>query len=173
MVIRSAAYDTMVNHVPYVFTCPKYLVPLLFSCLTYYVPYIFLLLHVFSWLTCLFCLLLCWLQVLISIFVLFVLHVPIFYSIPTFEGVSGNLLQVEGYMLTWWSILISDMICLNYFQKKYPDTNLYSECLSTYLVFDRNSCFSVKLYWSKLVIPPANFQFWKFLETFACSWSTT
>lgn len=30
--------------------------------------------------------------------------------------------------------VMSDMICLNYFQKKYADTNLYSECFSTYLV---------------------------------------
>ena len=169
----------MVNYVPYVLTCPTYLVPLLFSYLTYYVTYIFQLLtwfvpNVFSCLTCPFCLLLCGLHVLISIFLLFLPHASRanFLFNSYFRGcfwkfTTGRRLHFDVMIMI--CDMISDMICLNYFQKKYPDTNLYSECLSTYLVFDRNSCLSVKLYWSKLVIPPTNFQFRKFLETFACS----
>ena len=80
------------------------------------------------------------------------------YGWKKYKYVSNNL--------NWRWALIKNLICLNYFEKKNPDTNPDWECFRSYLAqfVEEKNYFSVKLHLSKSCNTTKKFQLWKFLQ---------
>ena len=80
------------------------------------------------------------------------------YGWKKYKYVSNNL--------NWRWALIKNLICLNYFEKKNPDTNPDWECFRSYLAqfVEEKNYFSVKLHLSKSCYTTKKFQLWKFLQ---------